>query len=278
MYLIKREDCLKQIRPFIKTDIIKVLTGMRRCGKSAMLELIKAELLENGADETSFICYNFENMSFSKLCNAEALRKDIIKRCRKHKGKLHFFLDEIQEVDGWEKCINSIRVEFDSDIYITGSNSRLLSGELATYLAGRYVEFVVFPFSFKEFSLLNENKSLDRREAFKKYVKFGGMPYLWNLDFREQPVNQYLRDLFNAVEIKDIVRRNKIRDVDMLERMITYISSNIGMTFSATSIAKFMKSQARKIVPETILNYLKYCVDAYIFFHFLIIKMKRMAT
>lgn len=146
--MIKREAYMKKIRPFIKSDLVKVLTGIRRCGKSVMLDLIKQELLQQGVTPQQLISYNFENMSFARLCNAQALHDEIISQTQALTEKIYLFFDEIQEVKDWEKCINSLRIELNCDIYITGSNAKLLSGELATYLAGRYVEFVIYPFHF----------------------------------------------------------------------------------------------------------------------------------
>ena len=183
-------------------------------------------------------------------------------------GKVYLFFDEIQEVKDWEKCINSFRVSLDCDIYITGSNAKLLSGELATYLGGRYVEFVIYPFSFGEFMELYRSISPDAsiQQCFQKYLLAGGMPYLANLRYADAPSKQYLHDLFNSVQLKDIVKRNKIRDVDLLERIIAYVIANVGTTFSATSLAKFLKNEQRTVAPETILNYIKYCCEAYLFY------------
>ena len=183
-------------------------------------------------------------------------------------GKVYLFFDEIQEVKDWEKCINSFRVSLDCDIYITGSNAKLLSGELATYLGGRYVEFVIYPFSFGEFMELYRSIAPDAsiQQCFQKYLLAGGMPYLANLRYADAPSKQYLHDLFNSVQLKDIVKRNKIRDVDLLERIIAYVIANVGTTFSATSLAKFLKNEQRTVAPETILNYIKYCCEAYLFY------------
>lgn len=266
--MIKRESYMKRIRPFIGNDLVKVLTGIRRSGKSVMLDLIKEELLDSGVDSSQFISINFENMSNAHLCTAAALHDEIIRRASEIKGKAYLFFDEIQEVDAWEKCINSFRVELDCDIYITGSNARLLSGELATYLAGRYVEFVVYPFSFAEFMELYRSvfPDADTRQCFSKYLTAGGMPYLSNLRYDDTASRQYLRDLFNSVELKDIVKRNSIRDVDMLERIIAYITCNIGTTFSSTAISKYLKSEGRSVSPETVLNYIRACTDAFLFY------------
>lgn len=259
---------MKRIRPFIGTDLIKIMTGIRRCGKSVMLELIRQELIESGVQPSQFISINFEDMRYSHLLTAEALHEEIIKKAEQIHGKTYLFFDEIQEVTNWEKCINSLRVSLDCDIYITGSNAKLLSGELATYLGGRYVEFVIYPFSFAEFVDLYHTifPGEPLQKCFQKYLVTGGMPYLANIQYAEEPSQQYLHDLFNSVQLKDIVKRNKIRDIDLLERITAYVMANIGNTFSATSLAKFLKNEQRTVAPETILNYIKYCCDAYLFY------------
>jgi len=266
--MINRELYMSRIRPFIGNELIKVLTGLRRSGKSVMLNLIQRELLASGVNENQFISINFENMSNAHLCFAETLHKEVTQRVNSIPDKAYLFFDEIQEVVGWEKCINSFRVEFNCDIYITGSNARLLSGDLATYLAGRYVEFVIYPFSFAEFSELYHTvfPNSDSRAMFSRYLTDGGMPYLSNLRFDEQPCRQYLQDLYNSVVLKDIVKRNSIREVDLLERIIAYITANIGTTFSATAISKYLRNEGRSVAPETILNYIKACEDAFLFY------------
>lgn len=266
--MIKRESYMARIRPFIDGDLIKVLTGIRRSGKSVMLELIKEELRARGVTEEQLVAFNFEDMRNAQLCTAEALHDELVRRAASIKGKIYFFFDEIQEVERWERCVNSLRVEMDCDIYITGSNAKLLSGELATYLAGRYVEFIIYPFSFSEFLALYHSvePDADTRTCFDRYLTFGGMPYLVNLRFEETACRQYLRDLFNSVELKDIVKRNNVRDVDMLERIIAYVTANIGTTFSSTAISKYLKSEGRRVSPETVLNYLKACSDAFLFY------------
>lgn len=266
--MIKRDMYINRIRPFIGTDLIKVMTGIRRCGKSVMLELIKQELIESGIDSNNFISINFEDMSYAHLQTAPALHEEILRSATNIDGKVYLFFDEIQEAQDWEKCINSFRVSLDCDIYITGSNAKLLSGELATYLGGRYVEFVIYPFSFAEF--LELYKTVDPNESiqqyFQKYVVSGGMPYLSNIRYQDAPSKQYLQDLFNSVQLKDVVKRNNIRDVDLLERIVAYVMANVGNTFSASSVAKYLKSEHRSVAPETILNYIKHCCDAYLFY------------
>lgn len=266
--MIQREMYMKRIRPFIGKDVVKVLTGIRRCGKSVMLELIQEELQRRGVLEDHIISVNFESMQNENLLTARLLHDEMARRTEKLEGKVYFFFDEIQEVEEWEKCINSLRSEMDCDIYLTGSNAKLLSGELATYLGGRYVEFIIYPFSFSEFLESYRLCALEQSDAqcFQKYILCGGMPFLGNLQYEEAPVRQYLTDVFSSVQLKDIIQRNSIRDIDLLERMIAYVMKNAGATFSASSISRFLKSEHRKAAPETILNYLEYCCRAYLFY------------
>jgi len=268
--MTKRELYIEKIKPFINKDIIKVITGIRRSGKSVMLKLIMEELKQNKIDEKQFININFENLINIELTTADKLHEYILKKASEIKKKCYIFLDEIQEVKDWEKCINSLRVneEYDFDIYITGSNAKLLSGELSTYLAGRYVEFVIYPFSFKEFleTLKSIQQDVSTREAFQKYVKFGGMPFLYNLAFEEEVSLQYLKDIYSSIILKDITQRNKIRDTDLLERVISYLIMNVGNNFSATSISKFFKSENRKVSVETILNYIKAAEESFLIY------------
>ena len=266
--MIKREMYMSRIRPFIGNDLVKVMTGIRRTGKSVMLELIKEELLASGVGAGQFISFNFEDMRHTHLLSAEALHAEILRLAEKIEGKVYLFFDEIQEVKDWEKCINSFRIALNCDIYITGSNAKLLSGELATYLGGRYVEFVIYPFSFSEFLELYRTVDAEAstQQCFQKFLLAGGMPYLANLQYEEAPSRQYLTDLFNSVQLKDIVKRNKIRDVDLLERIIAYVMANVGTTFSATSLVKFFKNEHRTVSTDTVLNYIKYCCDAYLFY------------
>ena len=268
--MIKREIYMNRIRPFIDKDLVKILTGIRRCGKSVMLELIKEELRIQGVSELQFISISFEDVDNQRLCSFEALHTFVSEKIKDIKGRAYLFLDEIQEVDAWEKCINSLRVKFDVDIYITGSNAKLLSGEFATYLAGRYVEFLIYPFSFSEFvemyNIIKPNENVAEAEAFKQYIIFGGMPFLMNLNLQAAPCHQYLQDVYNSVVLKDVMKRNKIRDVDLLERIIMYLLANVGKTFSATSISKYFKNENRKVSPETILSYIKACEEAFLFY------------
>lgn len=253
--MIIREDYLSKIRPFIGKDIIKVLTGIRRGGKSVLLQQICNEI---NSPNTIFL--NFEDLGNQPLCEYHALHEYVCGIIGDNKDKFYLFFDEIQEVEGWEKAINSLRVKFQADIYVTGSNSRLLSGELATYIAGRYISFTVYPFSFAEFRRVNSSYT------FEDYIRYGGMPFLSSINFEHEMSKNYLQDIFHSVVLKDIVKRNNIRDVDLLERIIAYMLANVGRSFSATSISKFFKADKRAVAPETILNYLKACEDAYLLY------------
>ena len=245
--MLKRDEYIKKIVPFIDKDVIKVLTGIRRSGKSVMLKLLMEELKKRKINENQFIYINFENLKYRNLKNYEKLYDFILNKVNKKYKNYYIFLDEIQEVEEWERCVNSLRVDedFNFDIYITGSNAKLLSGELSTYLVGRYIEFVVYPFSFKEFFeiMQEKNQEIKVKEAFQNYVKFGGMPFLYNLNYNYETSMQYLQDLYASIILKDITQRNNIRDTDLLERIINYIIINIGNTFSANSISKFFKSE-----------------------------------
>lgn len=258
--MINRELYMSRIRPFINQDIVKVLTGIRRSGKSVMLELIQDELSLQGIPDKQFLTVNFEskNNTFSNsLDDIYAYIKDF---SSKISGKMYLFFDEIQELEGWETMVNSCLIDFDADIYITGSNAKLLSGELATYLGGRYVEFKIYPFSFKE--VLDIIPEKNPSEVFQTYLTKGGMPFLYQFPIDEKSAMQYLNDIYDSIILKDIATRNKIRDIELLKRIIRFFIANIGNTFSAANITKYLKSESRSVSTETIYNYIDYCKTA----------------
>ena len=241
-------------------NIIKVLTGIRRSGKSVMLELIREELSSQGVSDRQFLAINLESKNNAFVSSIDGIY-DHIKNLVSEVGcKVYLFFDEIQELDGWEAMINSCMIDFDADIYITGSNAKLLSGELATYLGGRYIEFKIYPFSYKEMldSMPNKNKA----EAFQIYLTRGGMPFLYQFPIDEKSAMQYLSDIYDSILLKDIASRNKIRDIELLKRVIQFFIANIGNTFSATNISKYLKSEMRGASTETIYNYIDYCKTA----------------
>lgn len=266
--MMKRESYINEIKKFMNKPIIKVITGMRRSGKSIILKLISEELINEGVSSNNIIYINFESLMFSELTDFKKFYNYIIEKSQTLQGKIYILLDEIQEVEHWEKAINSFMVDLNCDIYITGSNANLLSSELATYIAGRYVEIKIYPLSFKEYiefaKIQNPSKILSNEEYFEQYLQFGGLPGIHNFDYEKENIYQYLSDIYNSVLLKDVIARNGIRDIELLERVVLYILDNIGNTFSAKNISDFLKSQGRKLSRETVYNYLKALENAYI--------------
>ena len=266
--MIKRNLYLEEIKKYMNKPLIKVITGMRRSGKSMILKLIQEELKNDGIDEKNIIYINFESLVFMDIKNFETLYKYIIEKTDNISGKIYILLDEIQEVKGWEKAINSFLVDLDVDIYITGSNANLLSSELATYIAGRYIEIKIYPLSFQEYidfaSENNKKTPLSIDEYFYQYLNFGGLPGIHIFNYNKEEIYQYLADVYNSILLRDVIARNNIRDIELLERVVLYIMDNIGNTFSAKSISDFLKNQGRKLSIETIYNYLKALENAFI--------------
>ena len=263
MDYIARPKYISKIKPFINKPVIKILTGMRRVGKSTLLLIIKDDILKDIPNENK-IYINFESTNFFDINNSHALVKYLQPLLENISGKVYFFFDEIQLVSDWEQVINGLRVDRDCDIYLTGSNSTLISGDLATLLAGRYVEFEIQPFTFIEFKQVFENTNLSKETLFEKFIQLGGMPFLKYFDLDETPSFKYLNDVYNTVLVKDVLQYNNIRDVDLFNRIFSYVIENIGHTFSASSIKNYLKNENRNISVDTILNYLEYCSLAFI--------------
>lgn len=262
--VLPRELYLQKIRPFMDADIVKVLTGISRCGKTVMLELIKSELEERGIASGRMVSINFESHALPFAKNQEAAYTYIKSLAAQEEGRLYLFLDEIQEMDAWERLVNSCMIDLNVDLYITGSNAKLLSGELATHLGGRYVNIDVYPFSFSEVLsiLASSGKVVDEATAFTRYVTLGGMPFLYAYDFDENAVRQYLADLFDSIILKDIAQRKRVRDIEQLKRLILFLVANVGNTFSAKSVTQYLNSEKRRLSSETIYNYIDYCKEA----------------
>lgn len=263
MNYIFRDRYIEKIKNFIDKPIVKILTGMRRVGKSTILKTIKNDVLKDVPEENK-IYMNFESFEYFEINNASSLKEYLNEILKDQKGKVYFFFDEIQLVEDWEKVINALRVSFDSDIYITGSNSKLISGDLATLLAGRYVEFEIQPFTFDEFSQIYNKLNLSRDELFQKFIKIGGMPGLKYFKLEEEVSQKYLNDIYNTVLVKDVLNYNNIRDVDIFNRILSFVMQNIGATFSASAIKNYLKSENRNISVDTVLNYLEYCNRAFV--------------
>lgn len=265
--MIKRELYLKQIEPFIDKPLIKVISGIRRSGKSMILKLLKEELLEKGVEESQIIYLNLESLEFSDIDKAEKLYSYIKERLEKEK-RSYILLDEIQEVNSWERAVNSFFTDFDVDIYITGSNSRLLSSELATYLTGRYVEIHLYPLSFSEYlqfkTARTGNKELNVKTEFETFLRMGGFPVLHIAEYPIESAYRIVFDIYSSAILRDTVQRNKIRDVELLERVVKFVLDNVGNKFSAKNVADYFKSQQRKIDLNTVYNYLSALESAFI--------------
>lgn len=263
MDYIFRNKYIEKIKKFIDKPIVKILTGMRRVGKSTILNIIKDQVLKDVPDENK-IYMNFESFEFFDIKDANALKDYLSEKLKDKEGKVYFFFDEIQLVKDWEKVVNGLRVSHNCDIYITGSNSKLISGDLATLLAGRYVEFEIQPFTFDEFSEIYRSSNLSREELFQKFIKIGGMPGLKYFNLEEEVSQKYLNDIYNTVLVKDVLNYNNIRDVDIFNRILSFATQNIGANFSASAIRNYLKSENRNISVDTVLNYLEYCNKAFV--------------
>ena len=252
--MIKREKYLEDIRPFYDEDLIKVITGIRRCGKSTLLEQIESELLTS-IDKDHIISMNFEDVRYSDIENFKELNNYIINLI-KDERKYYLLFDEIQNITDWEKTINSLKATQNVSLFITGSNSDLLSSDLATYLSGRYVSFKMQPFTFSEVCKLKN--TIDYENAFLDYIKWGGMPQRFRFD-GEQQLRTYLSDVYDSIVMKDIIKRFKITDLDLFNRIVEYIMTTPSQSFSADSLANYLKEKDdRNVSKETIYNYLEY--------------------
>ncbi|MEA3448985.1 MAG: ATP-binding protein [Bacteroidota bacterium] len=267
--MIIREIYLNQIIHFINKPFIKVVTGIRRSGKSILLKLLQNELIKQDINKENIIYINFESFEFSEINNAKNLYH-YIKQKIKNKNRYYLLLDEIQEVNEWEKAINSFSVDFDTDIYITGSNSHLLSSELSTYLSGRYIQFTIYTLSFNEYlQFKNEysQKTISNKyKEFEKYLRFGGFPSVHTNEFSLEQTYKIVFDIYSSVILRDVVQRFKFRDIELLERVIKYVFDNIGNKFSAKKISDYFKSQNRKLDINTIYNYLNALESSYIIY------------
>jgi len=267
--MIARNSYIEQLKFFVDKPFIKVITGIRRCGKSSVLLLLRDDFLSKGIKNEQIIYINFESFASVELQNAKNLYEFVKTNAQKDK-KTYLFLDEIQEVKDWEKCVNSFMVDFDVDIYLTGSNSHLLSSELATFLAGRYIEISVFTLSFLEFLQFQAHylpeKTQNLKDAFVLYLRFGGFPVIHTADYQVETAYKIVNDIYSSVILRDTVQRYNIRDVELLERIVRYVFDNIGNTFSGKNVADYLKSQQRKIDINTVYNYLNALEGAFVIY------------
>ncbi len=256
--MIQRVKYLEKILPFIDKPLIKVIIGVRRSGKTVLLSQIREHIEESGVPKEQIINLNFESFTNRSLLNTNSLYEHIIKKSNDISGKrLYLFFDEIQEVVDWQKVINSLTVDIDCDIYITGSNSNMLSGELATYIAGRYVHFTVYPFTFSESLHFWREMKVDKseEELFDDYLQYGGLPQRFLLQ-GNAPIRTYLDDVYSTIVIKDVIARNKIADIDLLKRLTAFLLDNSGNPFSANAICNKLKSEGVNTTVATLMNYI----------------------
>lgn len=264
--MVIREKYLNKIIAAKDTDFIKVITGVRRSGKSTLMLMFKEYLLNNGVNKDSIIHLNFESAIYDDIKNYKDLYNFVKEKVKK--GKMYLLLDEIQNVDKWEKAVNSFKVDFDIDIYITGSNAYLLSSELSTLLSGRYIEIKMYPLSFKEYLIFNNYNRDNIEEKFKEYLKYGGLPAITLIKDNNELVLSYLNDIYNTIVKKDIIDRNNIKDTVLLENIIKYLANNIGSSVSSSKMSDYLNSN--KIVVksnhQTVDNYLNMLEKSFIMY------------
>lgn len=263
--MIYRPLYVDKIMAYVDTPFVKILTGVRRCGKSTILKMIMEKLrTERNISSDYIVNYRFDSMEYEDM-TARQMFTELKGRLSKN-GKTYFFLDEVQEIKGWEKVINSLASDYDVDIYVTGSNSRMMSSEISTYLTGRYVTFRIYTLSFKEYlDFKSKYTALDNpKTELAGYIRLGGFPATHLQGYTQDEVYTIVRDIYNSTIFSDIVRRNQIRKIDQLERVVKYTFQNVGNTFSAKSISDYLKSEHRKLDNETVYGYLEKLEKAYL--------------
>lgn len=270
--MIDRPLYLNRIIPFIDSPVIKIVTGVRRCGKSTLLKLVQRRLTASGVAANSIIDINLEAYSNRHLKNANAMYDHITKRFKARNVSptqtMYLFLDEIQELGGWEQLIPGMMAEMPLDVYLTGSNAHFLSSEFATYLSGRYVEFSIYPFSFDEFThaLMSTGQTLQTDEAFATYIKLGGFPFLANLGYDHSSCTEYLKSIYDTVVLKDMVERENVRDAELLAQLLPFLIANVGHVFSARNVERMLKSEGVSISVGSVLKYIDVACAAHLLY------------
>ena len=263
--MIYRPMYVDKIMAYADTPFVKILTGVRRCGKSTILKMIMEKLRdERGIPKEQIVSYCFDSMEYEDM-TAKQMYTELKGRLCKY-GKTYFFLDEVQEIKGWERVVNSLASEFDADIYITGSNSRMMSSEISTYLTGRYVTFRIYTLSFGEYLTFRSQYAPleDYKEELANYIRFGGFPAIHLKNYSQDEIYTIVRDIYNSTVFSDIVRRNQVRKIDQLERVVKYTFNNVGNTFSAKSVSDYLKAEHRSLDNETVYSYLEKLEKAYL--------------
>lgn len=262
--MIYRPTYVEKIMAYTDTPFVKILTGVRRCGKSTILRMIMDKLRERGIPDKQIVSYRFDSMEYEDMTAKQMYTE--LKNRLSPEGKTYFFLDEMQEIQGWEKVVNSLNSDFDVDLYITGSNSRMMSSEIATYLTGRYISFRIYTLSFAEYLTFKRQYAAvgDPHQELANYIQLGGFPATHLQEFSREEIYTIVRDIYNSTIYSDIVRRNQIRKVDQLERVVKYTFNNVGNTFSAKSISDYLKAEHRALDNETVYSYLEKLEKAYL--------------
>ena len=263
--MIYRPDYMEKIKVFKDKTLVKILTGVRRCGKSTILQMLKEELVRSGVPEENIIEKRYTDMDIPENISAKQMYDELIGTIGE-KEHCYLLLDEIQEVPGWERAINTLLEDGKADIYITGSNSKLMSSEISTYLTGRYIQIPVFTLSFKEYMEFKKNSKVSDKELLEEYIRFGGFPIIALGDYETQQAYQIVNGIYYTVVSRDIVKRHRINKQDLFDRVVKYIIENVGKTFSANSISNFLKSEHRKVSVESIYNYLRWLEQAFIIY------------
>ena len=263
--MIIRPDYIHAITPFIDQPLVKILAGIRRCGKSTIFEMLAEEFRRRGIPDENIIQKRYTEMDIPEDISAADMYAELLGRIQ-GKGRCYLLLDEIQEVKGWERCVNSLLEGQNVDIYVTGSNSKLMSGELSTYLTGRFVSITVYPLSFKEYLDFKKQDSRSENELLEEYIRFGGFPIIALGSYDEQSAYQIVNGIYHTVVSRDIVKRHRINRQDLFDRVVKYIVEHVGKTFSASSIVKFLKSEHRTVSAESIYNYLRWLQQAFIIY------------
>lgn len=262
--MIYRPIYVEKIMAYTDTPFVKILTGVRRCGKSTILKMIMDKLRERGIQENRIVSYRFDSMEYEDM-TAKQMYTELKGRIDPN-GKTYFFLDEMQEIKGWEKVVNSLASDFDVDLYVTGSNSRMMSSEISTYLTGRYVSFRIYTLSFAEYLTFKSQYAAvgDPRQELANYIRLGGFPAAHLQSYSQDEVYTIVRDIYNSTIFSDIVKRNQVRKIDQLERVVKYTFNNVGNTFSAKSISDYLKAEHRSLDNETVYSYLEKLEKAYL--------------
>lgn len=265
MEKIIRPIYLDKLRPFIDVKLVKILAGIRRCGKSTILDMLKDELLTRGIDEKHIITRRYSNEDYSEEFTSTDMYNDL-KGYIVDENKYYFLLDELQEVSGWEKVVNTLMEEYNTDIYVTGSNSKLMSSEISTYLTGRYVTIPVYTLSFQEYLTFKNNPNKSNKEHLQDYIRLGGFPLVASSNFDENTAYSIVEGIYNSVVINDITNKHNISNVDLFNRVVRFVIENVGKTFSANSIVNFLKSEKRTLSVEAIYNYLEWLEKAFVIY------------